>query len=373
MAREEATGGGPDRDLMILIGLEVILMICSEWPEIKLDEYKGVWVGALVEEGEINEASLQLIGAAKELADKLGTYIGVALVGYKIKELAEELIYYGADKVFVVDDEKLAIYYPSTYGMAIRKLAEKYKPEVLLIPATLKGREMAPYIANMFRTGITADLTSMDIDPKSKEVVLIRPPFGGYMLAHIVTKTRRPVMGSVRPNIFSTPQRDEKRKGEIVKEEVDVPEPKGIRLVGRIPIKKKEEIPIEKAEIIVSGGKGLGSEDGFKLLKELADLLGGVIAGSRKVVDAGWIDHNHQVGQTGKAVKPNVYFAVAISGAAQHVFGIREARRVIAINIDPNAPIFESADYGIVGNYKEVIPAIIEVIKEMKQKRKTGS
>ncbi len=348
-------------------------MVCSEWPEIKLDEYKGVWVGALVEEGEINEATLQLIGAARELADKLETYVGVALVGYKVRDLAKEPIYYGADKVFVVDDERLATYYPPTYGTVIHRLAEKYKPEVLLIPATLKGREMAPYIANTFRTGITADLTSMDVDPKTKEVILIRPPFGGYMLAHIVTRTRRPVMGSVRPNIFSTPQRDETRQGEIIEERVEVPEPRGIRLIERVPIEKKEEIPIEKAEIIVSGGKGLGSKDGFKLLKELADLLGGVIAGSRKAVDAGWIDHDHQVGQTGKAVKPNVYFAVAISGAAQHVFGIREAKRVVAINIDPDAPIFESADYGIVGDYKEVIPAIIEAIKEMKQQGKAGS
>lgn len=343
---------------------------CKEWPEIKLEEYKGVWVGALVDEGEINEASLQLIGAARELADKLETYVGVALIGYDVKRLAKEPIYYGADRVYVVDDERLATYYPTVYGRVFYELAAKYKPEVFLIPATLRGREIAPYVANCFRTGITADLTSMDVDPETKEVVLIRPPFGGFMLAHIVTRNRRPVMGSVRPNIFPTPARDESRTGEVIEEKVDIPEPKGIRLLEFTPIEKKEEIPIEKAEIIVSGGKGIGSKEGFELLKELADLLGGVVAGSRKAVDAGWIDHDHQVGQTGKAVKPNIYFAIAISGAAQHVFGIREAKRVVAINIDPDAPIFESADYGAVGDYREIVPALIEVIKELKEKDK---
>ncbi len=345
-------------------------MTCKEWPPINLEEYRGVWVGALVDEGRINEATLQLIGAARDLADKLKTYVGVALIGHKVRELAKEPIYYGADKVYVVDDERLATYYPQVYARVFYELASKYKPEVFLIPATLRGREIAPYVANSFRTGITADLTSMDVDPKTGEVVLIRPPFGGFMLAHIVTRGRRPVMGSVRPNIFATPPRDESRTGEVIEESVDVPEPEGIRLLEYQPIEKKEEIPIEKAEIIVAGGKGIGSLEGFNLLKELADLLGGVVAGTRKAVDAGWIDHDHQVGQTGKAVKPNVYFAIAISGAAQHVFGIREAKRVVAINIDPDAPIFEHSDYGIVGDYREIVPALIEVIKEMKQKQK---
>ncbi len=343
--------------------------MCRDWPPINLEEYKGVWVGVQIDEGDVNEASLQLIGAARDLADKLETYVGAVMVGYNIKHLAMEPIYYGADKVFVVDDELYGTYYPMLYAQAMYELANKYKPEVFLIPATMRGREIAPYVANCFRTGITADLTSIDVNPETKEVVLIRPPFGGFMLAHIVTRGRRPIMGSVRPNIFPTPPRDESRSGEIIEEEVRVQKPEGIELIEYIPIKKSEEIPIEKAEIIVAGGRGLGSKDGFKVLKELAELLGGVIAGSRKAVDAGWIDHDHQVGQTGKAVKPNVYFAVGISGTAQHLFGVREAKRVVAINIDPNAPIFENADYGIVGDYKEVIPAIIEVIKELKDKK----
>ncbi len=346
-------------------------MVCREWPEIRLEDYEGVWVAAFADDGGggIEEASLQLIGAARELADKLKTYVGVALIGSGVRELAEEPIYYGADRVYVVDDERLSTYYPTVWGRVLYELASKHKPEVFLIPATLRGRELAPYVANSFRTGITADLTSMDVDEKGN-VVLIRPPFGGFMLAHIVTRNRRPVMGSVRPNIFPTPERDESRRGEIIEESVDIPQPRGIRLVEREPILRKEEIPIEKAEVIVAGGKGIGSKEGFELLRRLADLLGGVVAGSRKAVDAGWIDHDKQVGQTGKAVKPNLYIAVAISGAAQHVFGIREAKRVVAINVDPDAPIFEHADYGIVGDYREVVPALIELLEEIKRRGK---
>jgi electron transfer flavoprotein alpha subunit len=228
----------------------------------------------------------------------------------------------------------------------------------------MKGRELAPYIANNLKTGITADLTSIEVDKKTRDIILIRPPFGAWMLAHIKTRNRKPVMGSVRPNIFPTPERDENREGTIIEEKLESDIDPKMKIIEYIPIKKAEEIPIEKAEIIIAGGKGLGSKDGFKLLKELAEILGGVVAGSRKAVDAGWIPHDRQVGQTGKTVKPNLYIAVGISGAAQHIFGIREAKRVVAINIDPDAPIFENADYGIVGDYKEIIPAMIKILRE---------
>jgi len=323
-----------------------------------------------VDDGEINEASLQLLGQARKIADELETYAAAIFVGYKVKNLAEEAIYYGADKVIVVDDERLSKYTPNLYGDIIYRLALKYKPESILIGGTMRGRELAPYIANNLRTGITADLTMIEVNKETRDIILIRPPFGAWMLAHIKTRDRKPVMGSVRPNVFPTPEKDPNRKGDIIIEEVkEIIDPK-MELIQYIPIKKKEEIPIEKAEIIVSGGRGLGSKEGFNLLKELADLLGGVIAGSRKAVDAGWIPHEKQVGQTGKTVKPQLYIAVGISGAAQHVFGIREAKRVVAINIDPDAPIFENADYGVVGDYKEIIPALIEEIKSIKKTKK---
>ncbi len=347
-------------------------MLCSEWEPINPMEYKGIWVYVEVEGGHIHEASLQLLGEARRIADELDTYVGAVIIGYGIKELAREPIYYGADKVFVVDDPRLEKYYPNLYGDVVCKLAKKHKPEALLVGGTMRGRELAPYIANNLKTGITADLTSIEVDKETGDIILIRPPFGAWMLAHIKTRNRRPVMGSVRPNIFPTPERNEDRDGEVIEETIDEVLDPRMEYLEYIPIEKAEEIPIEKADIIVSGGKGLGSKEGFKLLEELAELLGGVIAGSRKAVDAGWIPHDRQVGQTGKTVKPNIYFAVGISGAAQHIFGIREAKRVVAINIDPDAPIFENADYGIVGDYKEIIPALIEVIKEMKMK-KSGS
>ena len=342
---------------------------CEEWDTINLKEYRGIWVYIQVEEGEIHEATLQLIGKAREIADELDTYVGGVLVGYDVKKLAYEPIYYGADKIFVVDDDRLKEYYPYVHGDIVYRLAKKYKPEALLIGGTMRGREIAPFIANNLKTGITADLTMIDIVKNTRDIILIRPPFGAWLLAHIKTRDRKPVMGSVRPNIFPTPDKDESRKGEVIEESIDTLHELGMKFLEYIPIEKSEEIPIEKAEIIVSGGKGLGSKEGFKVLQELADLLGGVTAGSRKAVDAGWIPHEKQVGQTGKTVKPNIYFAVAISGAAQHIFGIREAKRVVAINTDSEAPIFENADYGIVGDYKKIIPAIIEVIKELKEKK----
>jgi len=196
------------------------------------------------------------------------------------------------------------------------------------------------------------------------DVIQIRPPFGAWMLAHIRTATRRPVMSTARPNVFSSPKRDENRRGEIIREEVeDLPEP-GIRLIERLPIEKAEEVPIEKSEILVSGGKGLGSREGFKLLEELASTMGGAISGSRKAVDAGWIPQEKQVGQTGKTVKPKIYVAVGISGAAQHIFGMKEAKCVVCINTDSEAPIFENSDYGIVGDYRQVIPALIKRLKK---------
>jgi len=348
--------------------------MCIEWDPINIDEYRGIWIYIQVDKDVINEASIQLLGVARDMANKLNTYVGAVILGYKLGELVKEPIYYGADKVYVIDDERLKTYYPNLYGEVVALLAKKYKPECLLVGGTLRGRELAPYIANSLKTGITADLTSIDIDVEKRDIILIRPPFGAYMLAHIKTRFRRPVMGSVRPNVFPTPEKDLNRDGEVIYEELgklgfkehDV----GIKLVEYIPIEKKEEIPIEKAEILVSGGRGLGSKEGFKILEELAKEIGGVISGSRKAVDAGWIPHEKQVGQTGKTVKPQIYFAIGISGAAQHLFGIREAKRVVAINIDPEAPIFENADYGIVGDYRDVIPALIRAIRKYKESKK---
>jgi electron transfer flavoprotein alpha subunit len=342
--------------------------ICVEWEMIDVKDYRGIWVYMENEKGKINEASLQMLTVAKMLAEKKNTHIAGVLIGYKVRKLAKEPIYYGADKVYVVDDERLKEYYAIVYADVLTKLVKKYKPEAILVGATMKGREFAPFVANSLKTGITADCTSFEVDQKTGDIIQIRPPFGAWMLAHIKTANRRPVMSSVRPNVFKVPSRDENRNGEIIEEEVNnLPDPK-MKLIERIPIERSEEMPIEKADILVSGGKGLGSKEGFKILEELASLLGGTVSGSRKAVDAGWLPPSKQVGQTGKTVKPTLYFAIGISGSAQHLFGIREAKRVICINIDPDAAIFENSDYGVVGDYKEIVPALIEYINRIKKR-----
>lgn len=340
---------------------------CKEWDEMKPEDFDGIWVFMEITEKGIHEAGFQLLGASRTMADKLNTYVGAVIIGSNVKKFANEPIYYGADKVFIIDDERLKTYYPTIYGDVLVWLVRKYKPLVFLIGGTLKGRELAPYVANSLKTGITADCTSFEVDEKNREVVLIRPPFGAWMLAHIRTRFRRPIMGSIRPHVFPLPEKDTSRKGEVIEEAIDfdLKDPK-TELLEVIPIEKKEEIPIEKARILVSGGRGLGSKEGFKLLERLASLIGGTISGSRKAVDAGWIPHEKQVGQTGKTVKPDIYFAIGISGAAQHLFGIREAKTVVAINTDPEAPIFENADYGIIGDYKKVVPALIKILEKEK-------
>ncbi len=338
---------------------------CKDWSPLMDGEFRGIWVYLEIFRGEVHEASLQLLSKAREIADELETYVGGVLIGVDVGKYVDTAFEYGVDKVFVVEDERLSTYYPNLYGYVISELCREFKPEALLVAGTMRGRELAPNIANNLKTGITADLTMVSVDKESRDIILIRPPFGAYMLAHIKTRWGKPVMGSVRPNVFPLPDRQPGRKGEVVNYKLDnLPDP-GMEFIEGHDIIKKEEIPIEKARVIVSGGKGLGSKEGFKMLEELAELLGGVIAGSRKAVDAGWIPHEKQVGQTGKTVKPDLYIAVGISGAAQHLFGIREAKIIVAINIDRDAPIFENADYGIVGDYKEVIPILIEELKKV--------
>ena len=339
--------------------------LCPEWPCEDPFEFKGVWVVAEADENELNEASLQMLTPAKKIASKLGEKIVGVLIGYNVKKWADELIKHGADEVIVVDDERLKTYYPRVYGQVIVDLAKKYKPSVILVSATMRGREMAPYIANTLRTGITADCTDFDVDEKTGDVLMIRPPFAAIMLAYIKTPFRKPQMGTARPNVFPVPPRDESRSGPVIEEKAEIIPP-GMELAYYKPV-KREEVLIEKAEIIVSVGKGIGGPDGVKLAEKLASILGGVVAGSRKAVDAGWIPPERQVGQTGKSVKPVLYIAIGISGAAQHMIGVREAGRIVAINIDPDAPIFNQSDYGIIGDYREIVPALIEELERLKK------
>ncbi|MFP3194763.1 MAG: electron transfer flavoprotein subunit alpha/FixB family protein, partial [Caldivirga sp.] len=281
-------------------------------------------------------------------------------------DLVKEPIYYGADRVVYVDDEALAVYMPHVYASVIVNLVNKYKPEVVLFAATKRGRELAPYVANTLRAGITADCTDLDIDVKTRDLDQVRPTYGGNILAHIRTPTRRPQLASVRPNVFPTPPRDTSRRGEVIREVINnLPKPNG-SLISIKPVTKGDSDlpPVEKADIVVTAGRGVGGPEGVKLLVELAKAIGGTIGGSKKVTDAGWLPVDRQIGQTGKTVRPTLYIGVGVSGAIQHIFGMKESKIIVAINSDPNAPIFEYADYGIVGDYRQVIQALLELLNQ---------
>ncbi len=318
----------------------------------------------------IKDGSLQLIGKARELASKISTDVTAIMLGHNLGDVVKEPIYYGADRVIYVDHPALAKYVPHIYSNVIVQLANKYKPEIILFAATKRGgRELAPYVANTLRTGITADCTELDVDPKTRDLDQVRPTYGGNILAHIRTPNRRPQLASVRPNVFPTPPRDTSRKGEIIAEAIEsLPNINGQGLIEVKSVVKGEELPpVEKADVVVVAGRGVGSADGVKLLTELAKLLGGTIGGTKKVVDAGWLAADRQVGQTGKTIRPTLYIGVGVSGAIQHVFGMKESKIIVAINSDPNAPIFQYADYGIVGDYRDIVKELIELLKNYKK------
>ncbi|MEN2999158.1 MAG: electron transfer flavoprotein subunit alpha/FixB family protein [Acidilobaceae archaeon] len=340
--------------------------LCPEWPCEQPEEYKDVWVVVEAEDGKLNEASLQMLTPGRVIADKLKENLVGVLLGYRVSQLAEEVIKYGADRVMVVDDERLSTYYPRVYGSAVVELAKKYKPSVILVAGTRRGREFAPYVANTLKAGITADCTDFDVDESTRDVLLIRPPFAAILLAYIKTPFRRPQVGTARPNVFPMPKRDEGRRGEVVLERVEVRQEDKMRLISRRKV-EKAKVGVEKANVVVSGGRGVGGPEGMEKLRRLAELLGGTVGASRKAVDAGWADHEMQVGQTGKSVKPILYLAVGISGSAQHMLAVREAQRIMAINVDPEAPIFSQADYSVVGDYREVVPALIEELEKIRK------
>lgn len=322
-------------------------------------------------EGAPADHSLELVGKARDLASKADLRVGAIIVGYKVRELARELIYRGADEVHIVDDPRLDSYRLLPYAAAVSEVLRKVEPEVVLFSATVTGRELAPRVASKLRTGITADCTDVDIgdwvDPATgvrygKILYQIRPTFGGEIMAAIVTPRHRPQMATVRPGLFSVPPPDRSRSGEVVEWEVDIPE-EDLKSAEVIEVRReKRTVDLKSARVIVSGGRGCGA-NGFELLRELAKVLNAEVGASRAAVDSGWISYDHQVGLTGQTVKPEVYIAVGISGAVQHIVGMKDSKVVIAINRDPEAPIFRVADYGIVGDLFVVLPKLIERLK----------
>lgn len=322
-----------------------------------MKDYSGLMVFAEQREGRAHPVSYELLGKGREMADKLGVELSSVLLGNQMEEEARELIYYGADKVFLYDHPVFEDFDLLNYKHNITKLVEEVKPEVFLFGATHLGRSLAPRIAVALGTGLTADCTGLDMS-EDGSLVQIRPAFSGNILAHIRTKTR-PQMATVRYKVMQSKQRDAHRKGEIIKKDVEI-------VPSLLTILKKEKLgekSITEAELIVSGGRGLKKAEDFSLLADLAELLGGAVGSSRPLVDDGWISREHQVGFSGNTVKPKVYIACGISGSPQHLAGMRGADVIVSINSDPSAPIFKMADYGIVGDLYEVIPKLIDRIK----------
>ena len=334
-----------------------------------LAEYKDVWVFCETYEGRLRSVALELVTKGRELADKLGEKLVAVLIGHEVEPLAETLIHQGADRVLVVDDKIFAEYTTDAYTIAMTSLIAPRKPAIVLFGATSNGRDLAPRVAARLQLGLTADCTGLDID-EERQLVQTRPAFGGNIMAEILCPYTRPQMATVRPNVFKPSDLDPSRTGEIEKVEIKV-SPVQVRTKVLEHVKEVTEgmKSVEEADIVVSSGRGIKDPSNLDLPRSLAELLDAAVGGSRPIVDAGWLPPTQQVGQSGRTISPKLYFALGISGAIQHIAGMSSSDIIVAVNKDPEAPIFEIADFGIVGDLFEVVPAIIEEIKKLKAKR----
>jgi len=331
--------------------------------------WKGVWIFVEQVEGSAHDVSWELLGKGRQLADDLGVELAAFVLGDNIKHLADEAFCYGADKVYVMDNPSLKHYRTNSYLKGTVDLVNKYKPEIVLMGATGLGRDLAGAVATDLKTGLTADCTGLTIDKKMRLLEQTRPAFGGNIMATILTETRRPQMASVRPHVMPKPECQAGTKGDIIDEPFDMPEEDiPTKVLEIIKSAEGSTVNITGAKILVSGGRGMLNRENFNMLEELAELIGGVVAGSRCAFDEGWIEHPRQVGQTGKTVQPKLYIACGISGAIQHLVGMQDSDYIIAINKDKTAPIFEVAHLGIVGDVFEIIPSLIDQIKQSNAK-----
>lgn len=333
---------------------------------VDVTQYHDVWVFAEQREGKLMGVSIELLGEGKKLAEQIGCKLCAVLCGSNVRGLADELIAYGAEKVYLADAPELATYTTDAYTKTIMEAITTYKPEIVLLGATHIGRDLGPCLAVQCNTGLTADCTRLEINPETKGIMQTRPAFGGNLMATIVCPNHRPQMSTVRPGVMAKAERDDSRTGEIVELNPTFAEGDIRQKVLEIVKNATETVSLTDADVIVAGGLGLGGPEGFELLEKLAKRLGGTVAASRAAVDAGWIPHAHQVGQTGKTVSPKLYIACGISGAIQHLAGMSGSDTIVAINRDPEAPIFQVADYSIVGDLFEVIPAMVEEIEKLK-------
>ncbi len=342
--------------------------------KMNIAEYKGVFVFAQQVDNKLSGIALELIGKGKDLAKDLNTEVTAVLVGHEVKDLADELAAYGADRVILVDDPELKEYRTEPYAHALSSVIEKYKPEIFLVGATAIGRDLGPRVSARIHTGLTADCTQLDIgdfpmnpipgkEQLHNQLLMTRPAFGGNTIATIACPEFRPQMATVRPGVMQKAPKVEGAKAVV--EEFNpgfTPDDKYVEILEVVK-SVVDTVDIMDAKILVSGGRGVGSPENFKLLDDLAEVLGATVSCSRAVVDAGWKPKDLQVGQTGKTVRPNVYFAIGISGAIQHLAGMEESDLIVAINKDETAPIFDVADYGIVGDLNKIVPALTEKLK----------
>jgi electron transfer flavoprotein alpha subunit len=331
---------------------------------VDLGSYKGVWVFAEQRDGVVCSVVYELLNKAKELAKDLNTYVGAVLLGHSVKDASQELILRGADKVFLVESDALKDFTAENYTKAIVNLVKKYKPEVILAGATTTGRSVVSRIAVNLYTGLTADCTELHIDKEKGLLVQTRPAFGGNIMAQIICPNFRPQMSTVRHKVMPEAQVDKSRKGEVIVEPYDQTwTDSRIKVLDFIK-EAVATVNLSEADIIVSGGRGMQAPENFKMLEDLASVIGAAVGASRAVIDAGWLPYSHQVGQTGRTVCPKVYIACGISGQIQHLVGMQSSKTIIAINKDPDAPIFKVADYGIVGDVFKIVPLLTKELKK---------
>ncbi|MEO0234759.1 MAG: electron transfer flavoprotein subunit alpha/FixB family protein [candidate division WOR-3 bacterium] len=329
-----------------------------------LKDYKGVMVFIENREGKIEGVSFELLNKGRELADKRNVELISLIVGYDVEKFSDQLIKRGSDRVIFVDDKRLKDFVDSTYSNVIVEVVKKYKPEIFLAGSTNLGRSLFPRVSAKLETGLTADCTELDIDQEDGKLLQTRPAAGGSIMATIITPNRRPQMATVRHKVFKEAPIDGSRSGTV--EKFDFKDEMIDDRVEYISFTKDETqtVNLSDADVIVSGGRGLKSKENFNLVFELAEILNGAVGASRPCIDDGWLPFSHQVGQTGKTVSPKLYVALGISGAIQHLAGMKSSDVIIAINKDPNAPIFQVADYGIVGDLFEVVPILIKKLKD---------
>ncbi|MCD8036483.1 MAG: electron transfer flavoprotein subunit alpha/FixB family protein [Clostridiales bacterium] len=330
---------------------------------------KDVYVIVEQRDAKVQKVGVELIGEATKLAADLGEKVVAVIIGANVAGRAQELIAYGADKVVIVDDPMLEKYATEPYAKAVAAVIRNYDPNIVLFGASSIGRDLAPRVSARVHTGLTADCTKLAIDPETKLLNMTRPAFGGNIMATIICKNHRPQMATVRPGVMAALAKDETRTGEVETFKVDfVPADMNVEIIEEVKASKKI-VDITDAKILVSGGRGIGGPEFLPVLQEAADVLGGIVSGTRPVIEAGWLEKERQVGQTGKTVRPNLYLACGISGAIQHVAGMESSEVVISINKDDNAAIFGVSDLGVVGDVKVILPKLIEAIKKVKEEK----